>query len=262
MAPTLTPAACGSDLAIQDVLDAVEDVLANQDCHADTDRIYVAGVSGGGHMALLLAARHPHRWAGVSAWASIADLQAWWKERSAQSDEPAYLQRYAKQVEAVAGGKPDGSQPKAVNECGRRSPLTFLSPELAGKVALDINAGIHDGRSGSVPFSHSLSAFAALLPPSKQLAKSWISKFYQSQLCPDSERFSGADPLYEGRKLHYRSTHESSRVTIFEGGHEILHGAALNWLSHQRRGKEAIWYIPTEAIDWTSTRIGQSESGR
>jgi hypothetical protein len=44
-------------------------------------------------------------------------------------------------------------------------------------------------------------------------------------------------------------------VTIFEGGHEIVHQAALNWLAMQRKGQPAVWdlkkFLPLEA-DGTS----------
>ena len=69
------PQACGSDLAVQDVVDAVRWV---RDRHrVDARRIYLTGSSGGGHMALLMAGRHPELWAAVSAWVPISDLPAW-----------------------------------------------------------------------------------------------------------------------------------------------------------------------------------------
>ncbi|MFO1440184.1 MAG: hypothetical protein U1F81_17820 [Verrucomicrobiaceae bacterium] len=44
-------------------------------------------------------------------------------------------------------------------------------------------------------------------------------------------------------------------MTIFEGGHEIVHQAALNWLAKQRKGQPAVWeikdFIPL-AADGTS----------
>jgi len=47
--------ACGSQESLQDVLDAVDHVTEKEDGRIDGRRIYVAGILGGGHMALLMA---------------------------------------------------------------------------------------------------------------------------------------------------------------------------------------------------------------
>ncbi len=43
------------------------------------------------------------------------------------------------------------------------------------------------------------------------------------------ERRSIEDPSY-GRKIHLRRTASLARVTLFEGGHEILYDALFDWL--------------------------------
>jgi hypothetical protein len=50
----------------------------------------------------------------------------------------------------------------------------------------------------------------------------------------------------------------NTRVTIFEGGHEIVHQAALNWLAKQRRGQPPVWEVQ-EFIPISSER---SASGK
>jgi len=57
--------ACASDLAKQDILDAVYKVLS--DFAVDPEKIFLLGGSGGGHMALLAAAGTPQLWKGVSS---------------------------------------------------------------------------------------------------------------------------------------------------------------------------------------------------
>ena len=258
--PNTNSMACGSDRAIQDVLDAVEHTIIEAKGNVDLDRIYLVGVSGGGHMSLLVAARHPNRWAGVSAWAAISDLEAWWRERSSESQGAAYRKKYANNIEDIIAGKPDGTGP--LEECRKRSPLAYLSLNPASRINLDINAGISDGREGgSVPFSHSLRAYDALLPLSKKHGESWISDFYTNQRCP-CYKGREKDKLYGNRKIHYRSMHGSSRVTIFEGGHEILHVAALNWLKNQRRGQSPVWEIPSESVDWIAVDDKLTQSGK
>lgn len=260
--PNTNPNACGSEAAIQDVVDAVGHLLEREP--VDKTRIYIVGVSGGGHMALLLAAKYPSRWAGVSAWAPISDLRIWWKELSNDQRGPAYLRRYARHIEEIVGGKPDASRKEPIKECQLRSPVTHLSPAIAEQVNLDINAGLADGRKGgSVPFSHSLRIYNALLPAKEQLGEEWIKDFYQNSRCPTSYGGpSRTDILYEEREIQYRATYKCSRVTIFEGGHEILHTAALNWLACQRLGTPAIFDVSHDRIDWMSIEKEQALSGK
>jgi len=79
--PNQRPDACVSSLAIQDVLDAVEH--AGKHARVDESRIYLMGYSGGGHMALMMAAAAPRTWAGASAGVPITDLAAWHAENVA-----------------------------------------------------------------------------------------------------------------------------------------------------------------------------------
>lgn len=54
-----SPQACGSKFARQDILDAIDHACTLW--QVDRERIYLAGVSGGGHMSLLMAGHHPDR---------------------------------------------------------------------------------------------------------------------------------------------------------------------------------------------------------
>ena len=76
--PNWTADACGSDKVVKDIVDAVAYMKKNH--QVDADRIYLIGVSGGGHASLLMAGRAPDIWAGVSAWVPISDLQVWWPQ--------------------------------------------------------------------------------------------------------------------------------------------------------------------------------------
>ena len=142
------PEACGSELAVRDIVSAVE--YAKKICKIDENRIYLIGASGGGYGSLLMAGRAPEIWAGVSAWCPIYDLKAWHAETSERK------LRYTDMLEKVCGGAPGTSA--AVDEQYRiRSAAAWLS--RAKNVNLSINTGITDGHNGSVPVSQTLHAF-------------------------------------------------------------------------------------------------------
>lgn len=222
--PNHRPEAGGSQLAIADVLSAV--TYARRATPVDPTRIYLVGNSGGGHLALLIAGRARDLWAGVSAWVPIVDLQAWYRECRARRLD------YADQILRVVGGDPDAS-PAAARECAQRSPLTFL-PNARG-LAVDINAGIQDGHAGSVPISHSLLAFNSLAAPADRLTPEQVREFTAAPRVPAGLAPPPADPSYGNKPVLFRRASGSARVTIFDGGHEIIHEAAFAWLARQRR---------------------------
>ncbi|NLT72509.1 MAG: prolyl oligopeptidase family serine peptidase [Verrucomicrobiaceae bacterium] len=245
-----TPEALGSDLAIDDIRAAVE--WAKTRSAVDETRIYAVGVSGGGHITQLLAGRTPEIWAGISTWCGISDIATWHAETTA-----AGRLNYAGHIERVLGGAPDAS-PDHTADARHRSPLTWL--EHAASIPLDINHGIHDGRSGSVPFTHSLHAWNAVVPAADRIDPDLIARFYDTQRPPAGGDEDIADPLYGALPPVYRKTSGNTRVTIFEGGHEILHEAALNWLAAQRKGQAANWNPPRVAT--LKTSVGDRESGK
>ncbi len=127
---------------VADIRAAVDWAKAN--APVDETRIYAIGVSGGGHATQLLAGRTPEIWAGISSWCGIADVAAWHAETTA-----AGRKNYAGHIEGAIGGAP-GATDKTAAEAVHRSPLTWLAQ--AATVPLDLNHGIDDGRTGSVPF--------------------------------------------------------------------------------------------------------------
>jgi hypothetical protein len=41
----------------------------------------------------------------------------------------------------------------------------------------------------------------------------------------------------------FRRTSGNARITVFDGGHEIVHEAWLTWLEAQARGAAPIWQV-------------------
>ncbi len=233
--PNNRPEACASDLASQDILDAV--AYASRDARVDATRIYLVGGSGGGHMALVMAARAPDLWAGVSAWVPISDLGAWHAESKARKNN------YAKMIEQSCGGAPG---PTTEAEYRHRSPLFHLA--AAKGVPLDINTGIHDGHTGSVPVSHSLRAFNVLAAPDRQVSTEDIDFMVREQKIPASlAAETQADPERQ-KPVLFRRASGNARVTVFEGGHDSESSAAVLWLSRQRKGQPADFSLGQKSV--------------
>jgi len=226
--PNKNPDACGSPKAVQDVLDAVDYAISN--ANVDKSRIYLVGASGGGYMSLLMAGKSPGIWAGVSAWVPISDLTAWYYECKDRN------LKYADEIIESCGGVPESSDEVAL-QYENRSPVNFLSN--AAGLPVDINAGIHDGHTGSVPISHSLNAFNILAEVNglskKVISKDLIESFVENEAVPEKLKKEKSEDRSYSKEVLFRRTANPARVTIFDGGHECLHDAAFEWLNRQKK---------------------------
>ena len=166
------------------------------------------------------------RSAAEYAGCSIRTLRAWMKERGL---------KYSQDVEQVCGGPP-GASPEVDEQYAGRSPVTSLW--RAHIIPVDINAGIHDGHAGiggegSVPVGHSIRAYNELAKASQKpgdvIPEDIISSIEREKRIPGGfERRMIVDPVY-GREIHLRRVSSLARLTLFEGGHEILYDAAFEW---------------------------------
>ena len=215
------PEACGSELAQQDILDAVG--WACQQYQVDRRRIYLTGVSGGGHMTMLMVGRHPEIWAAASAWVGISDLASWYRRHQDGN--------YGEMMRLCCGGAA-GESRLVDRQYRQRSPLTWLKRSLP--VPLDIAAGLHDGHKGSVPVRHSLDAFntIARAAGARQVSEEEIRQIgaVNGRLQKPASSDLVVDPVL-GREIYLRRKAGRSRVTIFEGGHEGIARAATAWLN-------------------------------
>lgn len=218
-----TPQACGSKFAQQDILDAMAWVLLHYPI--DRQRIYLTGVSGGGHMTMLMAGRYPQLFTAASAWVGISDLSAWHALQAKRGT------RYQTMMEACCGGTPRDGKGIA-NEYLQRSPLTYLA--AASDLPLDLAAGIDDGHEGSVPIDHTLRAFNCIV---EAKGGELISEPEMTRLLRRQGLTQGArefDPSWQ-REIHFRRRSDVTRVSIFAGGHEGLATGAIDWLARWRR---------------------------
>ena len=67
--------ACGSTYAKQDIKDAIDHIKASES--VDESNIFLVGLSGGGHMAMLMAGFCPAYFKAIAAFVPISDLRAW-----------------------------------------------------------------------------------------------------------------------------------------------------------------------------------------
>jgi dipeptidyl aminopeptidase/acylaminoacyl peptidase len=136
--------ACASELAQQDILDAVAHVRGELE---HTGPVFLLGGSGGGHMSLMMAAKAPELWTAVSSWCPITDLRKW------RLQNP----NYRPHIEACCGGVPEDSE-EVAQQYSARSPIDQL--EGLSKAHVFIHHGKTDA---SVPFSHTMELYNALI---------------------------------------------------------------------------------------------------
>lgn len=234
--PNWNPEGCGSDLVVSDLEDAV--IYMKEHFCVDEQRIYLVGGSGGGHASLLMAGRTPELWSAVSAWCPISDIAAWCAQ-VAEAKRHRSVGDYDLHIINACGGDP-ARNPKAQKQAIHRSPLTWL-PHAKGNVILDIGTGIHDGHTGSVPVSHAIEAFNAAAEPEDRVSQEDIRYMAETEKIPEHLRFCGEDPAYGPHKVLFRRTSGMVRLTIFEGGHDLLPGPAFGFLQNQERGKAPLW---------------------
>ena len=222
------PEACGSRFARQDVIDAID--ALGQQVKVDPRRVYLAGTSGGGHMAMLMASYFPERFAAVSAWVGIADL-ADWHDFHVTNGKP---DRYAIMTRDSLGGAP-GKSPEVDAQYRERSPLYHLA--RSGNLPIELAAGVKDGKTGSVPIRHSLRAFNVIAAARKSalIPESDIETLWNEGKLANPQPGDEAEDKVLGRAVLLRRYAGSARVTIFDGGHEGLARPACEWLGQHVR---------------------------
>jgi len=237
---------CGSELVVSDLEDAV--AYMKTAVSVDPARVYLTGGSGGGHCTLLMAGRRPDLWTAVSAWCPISDVALWHKQSRARKNE------YADHIESACGGDPAKSE-AALLEARKRSPLTWLT-NAAGVLPVDIGTGIHDGHTGSVPVGQAIRAYNLLAAPQDRISEADIAFIEEKEQVPPHLADDGDDPSY-GRKIHLRKQSRSVRLTLFEGGHDMLPEPAFEWLGRQSSESEPDW-----AAGGAITAFGESSLDR
>ena len=131
--------ACGSDYAKQDIKDAIDYVVKKE--NVDSENIFLLGMSGGGHMSLLMAGLCPEYFKAIGAYVPLTDLE-----------------KFAKQTETWYREHLLACCSNSVEEMRKRSPMTYV--DNIAKANLKIFHGKFDP---VVPVSHSLELYEEIM---------------------------------------------------------------------------------------------------
>lgn len=224
------PEAMASDLAIQDLIDAVNYAKANAEI--DESRIYILGSSGGAMTALVAAGRHPDIWAGVMAWVPVFDLVDWYEFSQ------YYPHRdYNTHIVTACGGEPLPGTP-AAEEAKRRSPSTYI--HNAKDVPIFLAHGTVDVL---VPPDHSIRAFNILAEPSDTISQKEIDYLLKEQALPEGmEGITNRDKYFGSKdpKVLFMRESANVRLVLFEGVHDMAYNPGLLWLNEQQKTRPPV----------------------
>ncbi|MBZ0221084.1 MAG: acyltransferase family protein [Candidatus Methylomirabilis sp.] len=218
------PLSTASESAVNDILDTL--AYAAKNARIDESRVYLAGFSGGGMAALLMAGRFPDKWAGVVSWGAVYDLPDWYTHTKNATHD------YSSQISSSCGGPPLPDTPHEA-ECRRRSPSTYLE-NARGKVPVYIAVGSEDS---FVPPAHSLRAFNDLADEQDRFSEDEIEHISKRHTLPSGFRGAYSDRLFEdaGITFLYERKSGNAVLKIYKGSHDVVYNAGLAWLAGQKK---------------------------
>ena len=230
--PNNTYEACGSSLVISDIDDAIDFALKNR--NVDKNQIHIIGVSGGDYATLLMYMKSKYNVSTFLAWAPISDIERWYFESVGRKN------RYYKDIAKATSknGEVDEDFSFSIREARDRSTIFMDVPvEKRKNSKLFIYTGIHDGYTGSVPVTHSLLFYNKVVTDLGAAEKDLISddeiiKLATYRMFPYPWKRE-----IDGKRVYYKKNCQGEVVlTVFDGSHEMLPGAALNFM----KGKDIL----------------------
>lgn len=214
--------ACCSDLVIADI-DASIDYALNH-ANVDTSRIFVIGVSGGGYATLAMFMRSKHRIKKFSSWVPLVDLTKWYEESKIRK------LKYSQDILGCTESTEGMLNRKIALE---KSPIYWETPTEKLKYSrLEIYTGVYDGMTGNgtIPITHSINFYNKLLKDLKEQDSSkYVSNSEKLTLLEHRKPLSNYGSI-AGRTVVLVKKSNNIRLTLFEGGHEILNDFAFDEL--------------------------------
>ena len=180
---------------------------------------------------MLMAGHFPQQFTAVSAWVGISNLADWYRFHT-KKGKPG---RYAQMVQKSVGGVP-GKSSAIDAQYKDRSPVFHV--QNVKSLPIDINAGVNDGHTGSVPIAHSLKAFNVIAKShgNELISETEMDELWKARKLSNPRDLDQKEDASYGRKILLRRISNKARVTIFDGGHESLPQAACEWLASHTRG--------------------------
>lgn len=214
--------AIGSELAVQDVVDAIDFAVAQGG--VDATRVFAVGYSGGGMMGLLLAGRHPDKVTAVAAWGAVYDLIDFYQQSRNAG------RHYYWEIAAACGGDPRREGFEPYQECLRRSPMTYLDTAREEGVPVYLAQGLWDG---IVSPRHSARAYNQLADPEDRLTDDQIASLGQWRVPIDLIDPLTAESYFEDGDPQVLVSIESAAVKLvyFQASHDMVYQATMRWFA-------------------------------
>ena len=83
-------------------------------------------------------------------------------------------------------------------------------------------------------------AFNKVVAPEDRLSEEEIDFFVKKEDVPATLKSDISDPSYGKKKVLFRRTSGNATVTIFDGGHELVAKAAIDWTQQIHKKKEKL----------------------
>ncbi|WP_350286176.1 prolyl oligopeptidase family serine peptidase [uncultured Croceitalea sp.] len=195
---------CCSDKVISDIDDAIRYMLKRGSSREQT---YMIGLSGGAYTLFCSYLRSDYTISSYYAWNGISDLRSW----AAQS-KIKYRNYYDDIVSCTSN---DGYL--------KRSPLYMEFKDVSNERGkLHIFAGISDGKTGSVPYTHSIDFYNKIVRSNSSYNPEHAVSEVEIQRL---HNFKSGEKKYRNigkRAIVLEKKSPLVELIIFEGGHEML----------------------------------------
>ena len=89
----------------------------------------------------------------------------------------------------------------------------------------------------SVPVGQAIRAYNTLAAPEDRISEEDIARIEAEEKIPDHLKAESGDPAYGSHTVYLRKQSNLVRLTLFEGGHDMIADAAFEWLSRQAAGQ-------------------------
>ncbi len=214
--------ACCGNLVISDIDASIDFALDN--ANVDTSRIFVIGMSGGGYAALAMFMKSKHNVRKFSSWVPLVDLVKWYDETRI---------RKLKYAEEILSCTESTEGTLNIEVAKRKSPYYWVTPAQKLKSSrLEMYAGIYDGMIGNgvIPITHSINFYNKLLADVGEVdSRKYVSDSEKLKLLEYRKPLSDY-PSIAGRRVALAKESNNIRLTLFEGGHEMLNEFAFREL--------------------------------